>query len=231
MDIFIRHLFATLTYDRVLSSECTWQRTSKDFNRFIQKLRRLHCDTQIAYLRTIESHKDGYPHIHVLLQHPSAVIRVSNSKYFDRTLYQKWKGLWSHGLSDFQAPRRKEDSIKYILKYITKSSTTKTIWKKLYSGHGDLHRSANLAKNPQTTTTPDSYLVEEGQLHVHTVSKRSLLKVNSQDHGQPENRIYFNGIKLCSWSRNFDFSPFFIKPRTAGFTEKNVFLDITASPA
>lgn len=192
---FIRHTFATLTYVRDSSTEDTWAQVTKNFNRFIQRYRRLH-NQNIQYIRAIESHKDGYPHIHVLIQHPAADLRITNRKYFDRRLYGQWKGLWPHGLSDFQVPRRKSvGQLRYILKYINKNATCKTVWKKILpastpSGHTSetqtmtTSQSADNAATPWTTSDPSNQNTEE--LHP----------------------THFFGIKLLSWSRHFDFGVF-----------------------
>lgn len=186
---FIRHVFTTLTYARTRSKDMAWQSVSKDFNRYCQKQRRLH-NTQCQYLRCIETHKDGYPHIHVLLQYPSAIIRVENNRYFDRRLYTLWKKQWPHGLSDHQPPRHLNTSaIKYILKYISKNTTCKTVWKKVLK---NVNSATQLQQNgTPTKATPDSISSATPVLNTTT---KSLIKKN--------------GVKLLTWSRGFDFSVF-----------------------
>lgn len=181
---FTRHVFATLTY-KSQDSGYGWTNVSKHFNRFVQNYRRFHL-LRVEYLRAVESHKDGRPHIHVLFQYPSACIRVHNRRYFDNTLYQKWRTLWPHGLSDYQKPHRSGiSSISYILKYITKNSTSKTVWNKLYSV-------VNAESSP---SSKNSYSTED--------------KSNQDASSAP---IKKNGIKLLSWSRGFDWSPFYVVP-------------------
>ena len=107
-----------------------WESISKDFNRYVQKIRRLH-NSPIQYLRCVEAHADGYPHLHCILQFPS-VQTVNHGQYFDKLLHSKWKQLWSFGLSDFKVFRSKQSPILYMMKYISKSTNThKTLWKKL----------------------------------------------------------------------------------------------------
>ena len=127
---FTRHVFGTLTYSRDLPVDERWSGISKDFNRYLQKIRRLH-NTKLDYFRVVEKHRDGFPHIHVLLQWENASIRVDNSRYFDKSLYQKWRLLWQHGHSDYQKPRRASlGTLTYILKYLIKNQTQRTIWKR-----------------------------------------------------------------------------------------------------
>lgn len=188
---FIRHIFTTLTYEHTIQSKLAWERISKDYNRYIQKLRRLHvCPVQ--YLRTVEQHKtNDYPHIHTILQFPDARIRIENSKFFTRTLHSKWKSTWSHGLSDYQVPRTKGTSqLNYILKYITKNSTSNTVWKKIYQC------AVNSADVPPCFTNME-----------HS-KQRQIAGLQSDFSVSPVTK---NGVKLCSWSRNFDFSPFYSK--------------------
>nr|AGG39820.1 replication-associated protein [Diporeia sp. associated circular virus] len=127
---FGSHVFATLTYTRSSSSDICWQNANNHFNRYIQKLRRLH-NSNVQYVRCIEAHEDFYPHFHAVLQFPK-VLTVSDARYFDRILYQQWKQLWTSGLSDFQHPRSKQKPILYLIKYISKGATLNTLWKKCY---------------------------------------------------------------------------------------------------
>ncbi len=76
--------------------EKRWKTISRDFNRYYQEFRRFHAG-KAEYLRVIEKHKDGYPHIHIIIQFPNAIIRIRNTKYFDRTLYKKWKAVINFG--------------------------------------------------------------------------------------------------------------------------------------
>lgn len=184
MITFTRHVFATLTYQRDCEIEQVYRAVSLDYNRFLQRLRRLH-RLQIEYLRVIEEHRDGYPHIHALLQYPSACIRVENTRYFDRMLYQRWKTLWRKGHSDYQKPRQNSiGTLSYIMKYLIKNQTQKTVWKKVFAHSVDVKSSAS------------------------TNSFRHIAKTT----GAP---VRLNGIKLCSWSRKFDFSPFVMSSKQA----------------
>lgn len=186
---YVRHIFATFTYKRDAPINEVWGKISKDFNRCVQKYRRLN-NCSVQYLRTIEEHRDGYPHIHVLFQFPDARIIVENNRYFDSRLFALWKRLtWTHGLSDWQPPRHKGlFALTYILKYISKNSTTKTIWKKILPP-------------PDTTSTHS----QNPPTSADSVPTPKTTKSTSP------NPIFFNNIKLCSWSRSFDFSPFSLR--------------------
>jgi hypothetical protein len=182
---FTRHLFATLTYTRDKTSDERWATVSKDFNRYFQNYRRLHND--VEYLRVLESHKDNYPHIHCIIQFPDARIRVENTRYFDRMLYAKWRVLWQHGHSDYQKPRRSGvGTISYVMKYLLKNQTQKTVWRKLL---------ASCATVPGTVETS----IEDNLPNAKDTSVTALM---------PRLPVKYKGQKLCTWSRRFDFSVF-----------------------
>ncbi len=185
MRTFTRHLFSTLTYSRTQSLQDTWKATSKDFNRFHQRFKRLHNQT-IGYLRVIEAHSDGYPHIHAIMQFPSACIAVDNSVYFDRTLYAQWKSLWPRGHSDYQKPRRSGlGTLSYLMKYLIKNTTSKTIWSKVLMD--------------SKSQVPQSY---GSKPFTPLLSSNGIIILPTHSHG----------VKLATWSRNFDFQPLSLKP-------------------
>lgn len=152
---------------------------------------------EIEYLRVIEFHDDGYPHIHVLFQYPSACLRIENSRFFDRALYQRWKYLWKHGLSDFQRPKYSGvRAVSYILKYLIKNQTSKTVWRKILQSNIEISgEKEDLQKS--TESTPQNSLDS-------TIS-------NSAFENTPL-PIRLHGVKLCTWSRNFDFTQFSNNP-------------------
>ncbi len=188
---FTRHVFATLTYSREQTSQDRWLTISKDFNRYIQRFSRLH-NIRINYLRVVEEHKDGYPHIHILIQFPDARIRILSSKYFDQDLYAKWRLLWKHGHTDYQRPRsRNLGTLSYILKYLIKNTTAKTIWKKIFV----LPATAELLAQPPS--------MKDLPTNVPNMDAHASIKSLS------ENPTHAHGVKLCTWSRDFDWKPFF----------------------
>ncbi len=167
--------------------ELQWDKIGRTFNRYIQEFRRLH-HMEVQYLRVVERHKDGYPHVHAILQFPYAVIHVRDSRYFDRTLYKTWKALWKAGHSDYQKPRRsKQGTISYLMKYLIKNTTRKTVWKKIL---------------PKVETT--------ATIHEKVIT--------TQD-------VKIGKIKLCTWSRKFDWEPFKMQPLHPRSKHKIDYLD------
>lgn len=200
---FIRHIFATLTYDRNLgTSDELWSRCSKDFNRFVQNYRR-HIDSSVQYLRTLENHSDNYPHIHAILQFKSASVKVENLRYFENSFFQRCKSTWGYGYTDFQVPRSTGSSaIQYVLKYIVKNSTSKTVWKKILS-NAPTAQSRSKTSPQETTANVD--------IHPPAATKDISLPTTLPTIGK--NPTHSHGVKLCSWSRGFDFTPFISIPR------------------
>lgn len=193
---FTRHVFATLTYSQKETSEQTWARCSKDYNRYIQRLRRSpQLGSQLGYLRVVEQHKSGYPHIHAILQARSAsfvVVLGSDRRgrsryYFDPKLYGFLRDSWGFGHSDFVRPYQSGlGALVYCLKYITKSgmsSTVLNVYKKTFHG---------ITRTPSFTISPPD----------------SSPSMNAKTAASPSLPTHYRGLKLCSWSRNFDFSVF-----------------------
>lgn len=186
MITFTRHVFATLTYARDIEVFQCWTQITKDFNRFFQEFRRFHFSTKVNYLRVIEEHRDGFPHIHVIIQFDRACISVNADRYFDREIYSKWRSLWRYGFTDYQQPRRSgTGTLSYVMKYLSKNQTSNTIWKRV------LKNSSSIGHSEQS-----SVLASQKK----NIMRSILLPTHK------------NGVKLCTWSRNFDFSPFSIKP-------------------
>ncbi len=171
-------IFSTYTYSRDRLLDDVWKGANNDFNRYIQRLRRLHANG-VQYLRTVEAHNDGYPHFHAVLRF-NTVLTITNSRYFDKALYKRWKHVWRRGHSDYQIPRSKQSPLAYIIKYATKNSGIR-IWKKYYQTLGvksapstpGIATSKPLAKTSVSTVTP--------------------LSLKCQKYK----------IKQCTWSRNF----------------------------
>ncbi len=184
-------VFATFTFSRDRLVSDAWSATGKNFNRFTQSLRRLH-HGNIQYLRTIEAHNDGYPHVHAILRFPT-VLTITNGRYFEQKMYRRWKHLWISGLSDYQPPRTKYP-ITYILKYVTKGSNARRlIWKRhshalTISGNTETLLNALPAGD---LVRPVGSPTRKGRPFVPTVLTQS--EILCQKHK----------IKQCTWSREF----------------------------
>lgn len=149
---------------------------------------------KLTIFRVVEQHKDGYPHIHAILQFDAACIMVSNNRYFDNLLYKKWRALWKHGHSDYQKPRNAGSrTLLYTLKYLIKNTTKRTIYKKILP-ISDEGKSATPDKTEYagSNSDPTSDYTSEPKDPATTIPVR------------------LHGVKLATWSRDFDFTPFLI---------------------
>ncbi len=171
-------VFWTSTYTRDRLLDNCWEGCNSDFNRYIQKLRRIH-QNSIQYLRTVEMHKDGFPHFHAVLRFP-IVLTINNGRYFDKKLYHQWKDAWNHGLSDAQPPRPKQSSLAYIIKYTTKDSGRK-VWIKYYQ-----HLNVKSVIPPVTPCA---------KIMAATFSAEPVSRLSQ--------KCAMHKIKQCTWSRNF----------------------------
>lgn len=119
-----RALFISLTYDESgLSVPDAWEYCTPDYNRFMARIRRKY--GQCYGVRVIEAHKNGYPHIHVVL--------IFAKKWFNTFFYNgKWRvtekrlGLedcWKYGFSDIQGLSGFHGAVSYLGKYLMKNSS------------------------------------------------------------------------------------------------------------
>ena len=182
-----------------------WTTASKDFNRFIQKIRRLH-NSKVQFIRAVEAHQDSYPHIHCILQF-STPLTVNHGRYFDTALYAKWKQLWTFGLSDFQQPKSKQAPILYLIKYISKSgSSYRTLWRKMFL--------SEYASDQQQSIVKTSTTSSEDETKFSTTIK--LCK--------------FYKIKQLSWSRKFAYPLFSRDSKGQTYLLKHAHIALSNAP-
>lgn len=122
-------LHVVLEYNaNLVSLSDAWLRVGVDFNRFMSHIRKLF--GMVSVVRVFESHESGYPHIHVLLvfhdyvfsgysvrKHKHLVYRVFGSDFADL------KGCWIHGFSDFEMIDSFSGGVRYLSKYLIKSTS------------------------------------------------------------------------------------------------------------
>lgn len=121
-------IFLTLTYDTKLSDFKTAWSEKLAYNRFMANLRKIY--GSVYSVRTNESSEKGYPHTHVILYFPDHTfptwLKWSNkhNKYVWRIPYPEVEKIARHWHShvDVQGMPNLADGLKYISKYITKTS-------------------------------------------------------------------------------------------------------------
>lgn len=128
-------LLVTLEYDsNRVSLADAWLNVGVDLNRWICGIRRKF--GSVSMVRVFESHESGYPHIHALLVFHEysftgrsmksgrghLVYRVVGSD-FDNLKSAKFGDRWSHGFSDFEMVSSYGGGIRYLSKYLSKSTS------------------------------------------------------------------------------------------------------------
>ncbi len=129
-------LLATLEYDaNRFSLPEAWSRVGVDFNRFMSHIRKLY--GRVSIVRVWESHESGYPHIHVSLTFGDYAFngrRMWNKRkgnWVFRVIgveFKDLKGCWSqdrYGFSDFEMVDNFSGGIRYLAKYLAKSTSAK----------------------------------------------------------------------------------------------------------
>lgn len=85
---------------------------SKEITKYFKRLRK--AGYQFRYVLVAEAHKDGYPHIHVLIHEGSSPIPK-------RVL----KEQWPYGFTDFRLTERSKAAARYVSKYLSKDARTR----------------------------------------------------------------------------------------------------------
>jgi hypothetical protein len=122
-----------------------WHNINSDANRYIQSIQRALPIQKINFVKSIEKHKDSYPHAHIIL-HFSTPIRTRSKRYIDSNLFRLLEHTWKHGHAKAEVLKNSnvpQYAIQYIIKYVskqiynkdphetpyTKSGTIQTLWK------------------------------------------------------------------------------------------------------
>jgi len=116
-------LYITLTYsghNQMPIGESWDSRISKDFHRFTARLRRKY--GRIAIIRCFSAHKDGYPHIHMLILFEDTEWRI---KYYHEawclqyySTKKKIQKMWGCGNIDIKAITNPKKGVNRIARYI-----------------------------------------------------------------------------------------------------------------
>jgi hypothetical protein len=129
-------LLATLEYDsNRVDLGYAWQHVGVDFNRWICGIRSKFGD--VSVIRVFESHESGYPHIHALLifhvkvfdgksmrnKRGKLVYRIVGSDFDNLKFLSDGADRWCHGYSDFELVNSYQGGIRYLAKYLSKSTS------------------------------------------------------------------------------------------------------------
>lgn len=130
-----KEVFATLTLPRTKSIHDSWKIISKLSNRFIQKIQRQKTVDKVEYLRVLEQHNDGFPHVHFHLRLGTRYPIRDRDKYLTDYWFKVFKKAGSgFGHTDFQCPRvNGTNTVRYVLKYISKTTGSRRLWSLILS--------------------------------------------------------------------------------------------------
>lgn len=187
MSNFNNAAFVTLTYERTSNKTDTWLRTTTTVNRYIQRLSRLY--GTIHYLRAFEDHKDGYPHVHLLILFEKQGNIRDRGKFLQEKYFRGIKDAWPHGLSDAQSPKYSNRGVlTYITKYLSKSTSINTLWSRILD--------PSVLTAPKATELGYPLKPPSGKL----VWKFVLIR---KEEKLTYSILEMKRIKLLSWSRDF----------------------------
>ncbi len=180
-------VFSTLTFSRDNSIRDTWLSINVATNRYVQRVRRTldYCE----YLKVYEIHKDKYPHIHILFLFRNLRYPYDNTRWLPDNVFAKLKSAWTLGLSDYQSPiaHSNYSTLSYILKYVSKSSSSAHLWSLLLSPTTLDSPLTNDLGYPVKTHAYAGY-------HTLLILKQQLLLSSV---------LKLKKIKLITWSRGF----------------------------
>jgi hypothetical protein len=114
-----------------------WQNVGVDFNRWICGIRSKF--GSVSVVRVFESHESGYPHVHALLVFHShkfegrsmknmrgkLIYRVVGSDFNNLKSLVDGANRWAQGYSDFELVNSYRGGIRYLAKYLAKSTSIK----------------------------------------------------------------------------------------------------------
>jgi len=119
------HMFITVTLARSYPIGLAWRKIIKNYaRRIIKTIERIENNKVLYYIGVLEAHRDGYPHIHLLVvfKKPLKVFRWKNSYRFEnKRSWDQALGSNEENFIDVFALRNHREIRSYLLKYLSKS--------------------------------------------------------------------------------------------------------------
>jgi len=121
------HMFITVTLARSYPIGQAWKKIIKNYARRVLKtIEKIENNKIIHYIGILESHKDGYPHVHLLVvfKKPMEVFKWKNSyRFVNKRSWDQALGIdvSKSNFIDVFALRNKKEVVGYLLKYLSKS--------------------------------------------------------------------------------------------------------------
>jgi hypothetical protein len=135
-------LHVVLEYDsNLVSLPDAWLGVGRAVDFFVKRVRGLY--GKVSIVRVFEAHESGYPHVHLLLIFHDHVFSGYSSRYRGRLVYRifgvdyeklkgsanikhpidDFKGCWVSGYSDFELVDSFSGGVRYLSKYLVKSTS------------------------------------------------------------------------------------------------------------
>jgi hypothetical protein len=119
------HMFITVTLKRSYPIGLAWRKIIKSYARRVMKtIEKVENNKIIFYIGVLEAHRDGYPHIHLLVvfKKPLKVFKWKNMYRFEnKRLWDQALGSNKENFIDVFALRNHREIRSYLLKYLSKS--------------------------------------------------------------------------------------------------------------
>jgi CRISPR/Cas system CSM-associated protein Csm2 small subunit len=143
-------LFATLTFSRDVTRGATLRKLRTNLGKFTRQIRKDF--GAIEYLRSIEEHKDNFPHIHLHILFRNYQYTPERGRYLPETMYKTLKSSWTHGHTDYQPPRGKGYGVvRYTLKYLNKTTSSNNLWSQLLTNVSPVENTSNVTSEQPTS--------------------------------------------------------------------------------
>ena len=119
------HMFITVTLARSYPIGQAWKKIIKNYaRRVLKSIERIENNKVLYYIGVLESHRDGYPHVHLLVvfKKPLKVFKWKNVYRFEnKRLWDQALGSDKENFIDVFALINYREIRSYLLKYLSKS--------------------------------------------------------------------------------------------------------------
>jgi len=130
------HMFITVTLARSYPIGLAWRKIIKSYaRRIIKTIERIENNKVLYYIGVLEAHRDGYPHLHMLVifKKPMKLFKWKNMYRFERKReWDKALGSDKSNFIDIFALSNSREIRSYLLKYLSKSLAEHIIQNKDY---------------------------------------------------------------------------------------------------
>jgi len=129
------HMFITVTLARSYPIGQAWKKIIKNYARRVLKtIEKIENNKIIFYIGVLEAHRDGYPHLHMLVifKKPLKVFKWKNVYRFEnKRLWDQALGSNDENFIDVFALRSHREIRSYLLKYLSKSLAENIVMNKV----------------------------------------------------------------------------------------------------